>query len=100
MSQGHRDEARRARALRAAKVAAMSAVVASASGCYAPSGAEDAGPRADAFVQPDASCRLTEPPTTQAGCEGCGFWWEPSTGICIVGVPGPFVPPAMPDSGA
>jgi hypothetical protein len=95
MSQENRNGARRARALRAAKVVAMGAVVASASGCYTTSGGEDAGPRADAFVQPDASCSFTDPPDTQTPCESCGFWWDPSSGTCIVAVPGPFVPPAM-----
>lgn len=88
--------ARRARALRAAKAVAMGAVMASASGCYETRAGDDAGPRADAFVQPDASCGdFTTPPTTQAGCESCGYFWDPSTGSCIVAVPGPFVPPAM-----
>jgi hypothetical protein len=96
MSRGNRDETRRARALRAAKVVAMGAVVAGASGCYATTSEhDDAGPRADAFVQPDAPCSFSTPPTTQAACDGCGFVWDTSTGTCLVAVPGPFVPPAM-----
>ncbi|GAB4209270.1 MAG: hypothetical protein OHK0013_28540 [Sandaracinaceae bacterium] len=95
MSQENRDGARRARALRAAKVVAMGAVVASVSGCYATGSNEDAGPRADVFVPQDASCSFLTPPTTQAGCESCAYLWDPATGTCIVAVPGPFVPPAM-----
>lgn len=55
----------------------------------------DSGPQPDAVVVVDAPCSFTAPPTTQAGCEGCGFAWNAATNSCIVAVPGPFVPPSF-----
>jgi hypothetical protein len=47
---------------------------------------------ADAAV--DTGC--TDPPTTRECCEALELsFWEETTMMCIMAVPGPFVPPQM-----
>lgn len=65
-------------------------------GCYDSSqNQRDSGPEPDAVVVADAACNPSTPPTTEAGCTACGFFWIASSSQCAVGIPGPFVPPSL-----
>lgn len=76
--------------------AAMAVTGLAASGCYgANQNQDDAGPRADAVIVPDAVCSFSIPPETESACNTCGFIWDASAGQCLIAVPGPFVPPSF-----
>ena len=87
-----RDRARR-RALRAAQAVTLGLALA---GCADSHSVGDAS--ADALVSDagfDAS-ECTDPPTTRACCElWAGGLWDDARRMCLIAVPGPFVPPRL-----